>query len=119
AWVKSFSFTSSFWRAVSHSSRETIGGVFMILLHLSLLFVTSHIAGMNPGTDDGATTIRLPRPIIASASGTSTTAFAGSTFWASMRTPTTDIQVTIMTPSAACTRLNPLLDPPQQSHHPT
>ena len=44
--------------------------------------MTSHIGGVSPGTDEGAMTIRTPSPTIASASGTSIAAFAGSSFWA-------------------------------------
>src|SRR6266511_1786795 len=42
--------------------------------------MTSHIGGVSPGTDEGAITIRIPSPTIASASGTSMTAFAGRSF---------------------------------------
>jgi hypothetical protein len=40
--------------------------------------ITPHIGGTSPGTDEGATTIQIPNPTIASASGTSTAALAGS-----------------------------------------
>src|SRR5712664_1127924 len=39
--------------------------------------MTSHIGGVSPGTDDGAITIMIPSPTIASASGTSMAGFAG------------------------------------------
>src|SRR5712691_7081947 len=71
--------------------------------------MTSDIGGMSPGTDDGAMTIRIPKPTIASPSGTSMAAFAGSTFWARMRTASTDIHVTLMTLSAINISISPML----------
>src|SRR5437660_4732136 len=63
--------------------------------------MTAHIGGVSPGTDEGPMTIRIPSPTITSASGASTAAFAGRIFWPRMTTAITDIQVTLMTPSAA------------------
>src|SRR5215831_3154344 len=77
--------------------------------------VTSHIGGTSPGTDDGARTIQMPIPAIASASGTSTAALAGSSFWPRTRTAITAIQVTLMTPTATSMAISPMLDPAQHS----
>ena len=69
--------------------------------------------GISPGTDEGAITIRIPRPTIASASGTSMAAFAGRSFWARPITAITDIQVMLMTLSATSTSISPMLEPTQ------
>src|SRR2546426_586539 len=67
--------------------------------------MASHIdiGGLSPGTDEGATAIRSPSPMIASARGTSSAAFACTSFWAITRVAITDIQVTLITPSATIT----------------
>ncbi len=70
---------------------------------------------MSPGTADGAITIRIPSPVIASASGTSRAALAGSSFWAVARTAITAIQVMLMTPSATSIAISPMLEPTQQT----
>jgi hypothetical protein len=44
--------------------------------------MTSHIAGVSPGTAEGTTKIKTPSPTIASASGTLIAAFRGRSFWA-------------------------------------
>src|SRR5712691_9358074 len=75
----------------------------------------SHIGGVSPGTSEGAVRARMPSPVIASASGTSTAAFAGRTFWARTRTAITDIQVALMTPSTTSISISPMLEPTQQS----
>src|SRR5258708_7448167 len=56
--------------------------------------MTSHIGGVSSGTDEGAMTIRIPNPRIASATGTSMAALAGRSFWAGTRTAITGIHVT-------------------------
>jgi hypothetical protein len=58
-------------------------------------------------------TIRIPSPTIASASGISMAALAGRSFWARTRTAITDIHVTLMTPSATCIGISPMLEPTQ------
>jgi hypothetical protein len=60
-------------------------------------------------------TIRIPSPAIASASGRSMAAFAGSSFWPRTRTAITHIQVTLMTLSATHIAISPMLEPTQQS----
>jgi ABC-2 type transport system ATP-binding protein len=77
--------------------------------------MTSHIGGVSPGTSEGAMTITSPRPAIASASGTSMAALGGSSFWPRTRTAITDIQVTLMTPSATSIPIRPMLEPAQHS----
>src|SRR5580658_7780994 len=82
---------------------------------------TSHIGsvgGMSQGTDEGAMTIRSPSPTIASATGTSTAAFAGSSFWARTRTVITPIQATLMMLTATSTSISPMDEPAQQSPNP-
>ena len=64
-------------------------------------------------TDEGAMTIRMPSPTIASASGTSMAAFAGRSFWARARTAIAVIQVTLMTPTASSISISPMLEPTQ------
>jgi hypothetical protein len=49
---------------------------FLELVHLP----APHIGGMSPGTDSGATAISAPKPMIASASGTSIAALGGRSF---------------------------------------
>src|SRR5260370_42709351 len=71
------------------------------------------IGGMSPGTDEGAIAIRIPSPMIASASGTSMAALAGRSFWARTRTVIADIQVTLMTLSATSISISPMLEPTQ------
>src|SRR5262245_56802751 len=39
--VSSFSFTSSCWRAASHSCGDTIGGMFMVIPSFQVLVATS------------------------------------------------------------------------------
>src|SRR5580704_4397433 len=63
--------------------------------------VTAHIGGVSPGTEEGARMMQTPSPAIASASGTSRAALGGRSFWARARMAVTDIQVTLMTPSAS------------------
>ena len=70
---------------------------------------------MSPGTDEGAMTIKIPSPTIASATGTSMAALAGRSFWATMRTAITDIHATLMTPSATNISISPMLEPTQCS----
>src|SRR5258708_4224300 len=70
---------------------------------------------MSPGTDEGAIAIRIPSPMIASASGTSMAALAGRSFWARTRTVIADIQVTLMTLSATSISISPMLEPTQYS----
>ena len=70
-------------------------------------------------TDEGAATIRIPNPRIASVSGASMAAFAGRSFWAKTRTAITDIQVTLMTLSTTSISINPMLEPTQQSPYST
>jgi hypothetical protein len=48
-----------------------------------------HIGGKIPGTDEGATTIRIPSPTIASASGTSMAALGGQELLGEARTAIT------------------------------
>jgi hypothetical protein len=62
--------------------------------------------------------IQIPSPVIASASGISMAALAGSSFCARTRTAITDIQVTLMTPSATSIPISPMLDPAQHSPNP-
>src|SRR5258708_24723148 len=95
-----------------------IGHGFLSFLSLQKLGVaylpmTSHIGGVSPGTDAGTMTISIPSPTMASASGTSMAAFAGRSFWAKTRTAITDIQVTLMTPSATSISISPMLEPTQ------
>jgi hypothetical protein len=77
--------------------------------------VTSYIGGVSPGTDEGASTMRMPSPTIASASGTSMAGFGGRTFWARTRTAITNIQLMLMTPSATSISISPKLEPTQSS----
>src|SRR5450755_964173 len=77
--------------------------------------VMPHIGGVSPGTDAGEMTTTIPRPMIASASGTSSAAFGGSSFWARTTTAITTIQATLMTPSTASTSMSPMLEPTQHS----
>src|SRR5262249_30048220 len=51
----------------------------LVIGHCSSPYPT-HIGCVSPATDEGATTIRTPSPTIASASGTSMAAFAGTSF---------------------------------------
>ena len=71
-----------------------------------------------PGNRRGRETIQMPSPTIASASGTSMAALAGSSFWARTTTAITDIQVMLMTPSATSISISPMLEPTQQSPNP-
>ena len=59
--------------------------------------------------------IRTPNATIASASGTSTAAFAGSSFWPMARMAITAIQMTFMTLSATSITISPALEPTQYS----
>src|SRR4029077_1654740 len=77
-----------------------------------------YIGGTSPGTDEGARTIQAPNAAIASASGTSTAALAGRSFWARTSTAITDIQTMLMTPSATSIAISPMLEPTQQSPNP-
>src|SRR5258708_33287515 len=77
--------------------------------------MTADIGGVSPGTDEGAMTIRIPSPTIASASGTSMAPFVGRSFWARTRPAITDIQATLMTPSATSISISPMLEPTQYS----
>ena len=53
--------------------------------------------------------------MIASASGTSIAAFAGSSFWAQATTATTAIQNRLITSSATSIAISPMLEPTQHS----
>src|ERR1019366_7086400 len=57
----------------------------------------AHIGAVNPGTDEGATTIRTPSATIASATGASMAAFAGRSFCARPMTVIAIIQATLIT----------------------
>jgi hypothetical protein len=72
--------------------------------------MTSHIGGLSTGTDERASTIRIPSPTIARASGTSTAGIGGASFWATMTTVTTAIQEALMGPSATNTSIMPMLE---------
>src|SRR5215471_2914217 len=75
--------------------------------------------GVSPGTCEGAMTITSPSAAIASASGTSMAAFAGSNFWAPVRTAITTIQNRLMTPRATSIAISPTLEPAQHSPNPS
>jgi hypothetical protein len=62
--------------------------------------MSSHTGGMSPGTDEGASTIRTPSPTIASATGRSTAARGGRSFWTSTSPATTDIHPTLNDPQS-------------------
>src|SRR5439155_17203797 len=55
----------------------------------------------------------IPTATIANATGTSTEARSGSSFWATTRTATTAIHATLMTPSATSITIRPTLEPTQ------
>ena len=75
--------------------------------------LTHHIGGVSPGTEEGARRIAIPSPTIASASGKSMAVLGGRTFWARTRTVITDIQMTLMKPSATSITISPMLEPTQ------
>ena len=56
--------------------------------------------------------------MIASATGMSMAAFAGSSFWAQVRTVITAIQVMLIAPSAASIAISPMADPVQHRPNP-
>src|SRR5205823_12551186 len=65
----------------------------LVIGHGSLL-PCRYIDGVSPGTTAGAKRIRAPSPTIASATGTSTAGFAGTSFWPRVRTAITAIYAT-------------------------
>ena len=106
--VSCFSASSSSSRAASHSSRVPV--LWWVIVLRSFIIV-----GVRPGIAAGAATKTTPRATIASASGTSTAARTGSSFWARTRAAMTPIHATLMTPTAARTAMSPTLEPRQQS----
>src|SRR6266545_2001265 len=78
-----------------------------------------YIDGVSPGTDAGARMIQIPSPRIATATGTSIAALAGSSFWARTTAAMIDIQTRLMTPSATSISISPMLEPTQQRPNPS
>lgn len=111
-------FRSPSWRAFFTCSDPVISHCLFFLvvdqLGLGATDDASH-RWRESGTDEGARKITIPSPTIASASGTSMAVLGGRTFWARTRTAITDIQVTLMKPSATSITISPMLEPTQQN----